>query len=261
MTLQCPNRFAVVLCTLLLLVACGEPPAGLAFGPDDIAEARTYLHEARSQLKDPDWGPAATRAVLLVEVGLHDEARQVTDELDAGADRELARGVLALRQGNLAAALEAVERILAQDDEDLAGLILKGEVELARGDAGDARATAERILSVEGRTADAAVILGRAHLLDGNLEGAEEWARQAREWDRGQADAPLLLARTHLARGNLEEAEEELRHALRVDPLHPDARLHYGSLIWQRAGREGLSEAVGHWRLALEVDPRQGRAR
>lgn len=261
MTLQHPRQFAAVLCTCILLTACGDPPAGLAFGPDDIAEARAYLDQARSQLQDPEWGPASTRAVLLVEVGLHDEARQLIDALDAGADRELAGGVLALRQGDHAAASEAVERILSEDGEDLAGLILKGEVELARGDAADARATAERILSVEGRTADAATILGRAHLLDGNLEGAEEWARQAREWDRGHADAPLLLARIHLARSNLDDAEEELRRALRTDPLHPDARFQYGTLIWQRAEPGRLSEAMGHWRLALQVDPRQGRAR
>jgi len=244
----------------LLPAACVDLPQPVLFPADDVEAARQYLEEARARIQDPAWGPSGTRAVLLAEVGLWDEAAQLTETLEDPGERDLARAVLALRKRDYPAAKDAVARLLELDDEDASALALRGSIELARADLSAARLTGERILQIEGQDTDAAVLLGRIHLRRSAHQEAIDWARRAQRWDPSNPDAHTLEARVRLHRGELDGAAETLERTLRIDPLNPEARFLYGLVRLRQGGPAAVSQAWGHWRLALEVDPLHGRA-
>jgi tetratricopeptide (TPR) repeat protein len=235
-------------------------PQAVPFAAGDLAEAEAHLAQARERLQDPAWGPPGPRAILLVEVGLRDEAVRLLEDVSDPEERALIEALLALRGYEDEAAAGALERLLERNPEHTTALRLRGELELRRGDPGAARRTSEEILSLERQSGDAAFLLARAALRTGDAGAAMEWTRRGQRWDPGSADLHATEALVRLHRGELDGARETLDRTLRVDPLHPEARFLYGLVRWRQAGETVLGEVWGHWRLAWAVDPQAGRA-
>jgi tetratricopeptide (TPR) repeat protein len=245
---------AVSIALLLLGVACSgpdrPPPPPSA---DDLAAARSLLTEARDRIRDPEWQPAHVRAILMVEVGLWDEAAEIEGRIETPIERDLARAVRMLRSHRYLEAADAVDRILLADSDHEPALFVRAELELVADLTDRARATGERLLELDRNSADAAVLLGRLRLGEGDAASARDWARQARRWDPRHAEAHLLDTEALLATGDDDGARRILLRALELDPLHPDGRFLYGALLEADSGTR--TAAAAHWDLALEVNP------
>jgi len=239
---------------LLFGVACAGPDrAPPPPSPDDLAAARALLEEARDRIRDPEWQPAHVRAILMVEVGLWDEAAELEGRIEPPIERDLARAVRLLRSHRYLEAADAVDRILAIDPDHEPALLVRAELELVADRTDRARATGERLLELDRNSADAAVLLGRIRLGEGDAASARDWARQARRRDPRHAEAHLLDTEALLATGDDDGARRALLTALALDPLHPDGRFLYGALLEADTGTRAAGAA--HWDLALEVNP------
>lgn len=241
------------LLVLALLGGCGGDRGAAPLDAGDLEGARTLLEEARERLRDPSWQPAPIRAILMVEVGLPDEAAALESSIEDVANRALVRAVRMFRSHRYLEVDEALRVVLAERPDDEAALLLRAELELVANREAEARRTGERLIELDRRNPDAAVLLGRIHLGAGDPDLARDWVREALRSNAGHAEAHLLEAEALLVLGRGDEAAAALGRALRFDPLHPDGRFLKGLLLESDPHR--AAESAAHFDLALEVHP------
>lgn len=206
-------------------------------------------------------------ALALERLGRVDEARQVLDEAMArGADAEglahLSAGVLALRQGLLERADEALglarERF-GRRPAPAAWFHYAALVAALRGDA----ARAEDVLrdGVQLHPRVAVLHANRAAVLErlGRFDVALQAAEQAVVEDPQLAPAHKTMGDLHYRAGRFEDALDAYARALRLAPsLGPDLHVKLGNL---RFKRQETRDAEAHWERALELDPANTAAR
>jgi len=166
-------------------------------------------------------------------------------------DYRLARGLEALRSGDLRAAAELADRLENADHTDHAAL-LRGEALFAAGDPARALAQFNRVKAEGAFRVRAAERAGRCLLALGELAEAERVFRFVLDADPNHADALRGLAAVAYDLGRLAEAGEVLTRVAELDPT--DARPHrLIGLIHRDLSND--EKAVAAYREALRRAP------
>ncbi len=87
------------------------------------------------------------------------------------------------------------------------------------------------------------------------LSRAIETNTRALEGDPGSAEARFGIAMVYYHQGRHADARQALLEVLDTEPKHLWARLRLGALAERTAGRDGLEEALEHYRVAAELRP------
>jgi tetratricopeptide (TPR) repeat protein len=149
--------------------------------------------------------------------------------------------------GAYAAALEALDPVLAAHPGDHEALELAARALAAKGVSG-----LEPTLATDQALADAHFVLGAWLYRRGRIAAAEQAYRRVLSLRPDDASALSNLGLVLNQAARPDEAEIVLARALEIDPGHRGALLHQGLLMWQR-GRLAESEAA--YRAALARDP------
>ncbi len=164
------------------------------------------------------------------------------------------RGLLALEEGDLDAAIDHFERAL-DSGESSPSLALNNLAEAwrRRGDPERARTHARRALAADPRNKHAEVILARVAEAAGDPGAAEAHLRRALDIDPAFAQAHALLGALREARGDDAGALAAYRRAVEIAPLGADEHARIGE-IHRRRGE--LEEAARSFEEALRCDRR-----
>lgn len=203
-----------------------------------------------------------------------------------GARRDLARALVA--RGDLDAALELIQPILAEHPDDAEALALRGIVHRERGLLAEAEADLREALRRDERLALAHSALGIVRDLQGDPAGAETEHRRALSLEPRSPRYLNNLAFSLFAHGRAREAIPLYVEALRADPTStrlrnnlgyayaatgdwprarrqfeaagspPEARLHLG-YAYERTGQ--LALALAQYREVEQLSPRWPAAR
>lgn len=162
--------------------------------------------------------------------------------------------LLERESGNLAAGIEALRAAVALDPEDSESVALLGAYLT---EAGRAREAAD-LLDPHARRPDAAleVLTTRALALArlGRTADALDTLATARERDRSNAMTVVEIGTVHLMAGDRGGARQAFQEALAINPAVARAHSSLGVLSVED-GR--TAEAIGHWKAATTIDPRE----
>ncbi|MEO8549508.1 MAG: dynamin family protein, partial [Kofleriaceae bacterium] len=162
-----------------------------------------------------------------------------------------------LAKGDLTAAIESLEDLLAAKPDHGQALIVLGEARLAQRDPQHAQAAFERALALRGGDPAALVGLGSALVSLGKYELASPSLTRAVNdagGDRGiLADAYRELGIAWRRRGDLDKGIRELRKAVVEDSEDPDARAALGEALVADGGP--YDEAARHLERASGFEP------
>jgi DNA-binding winged helix-turn-helix (wHTH) protein/TolB-like protein/Flp pilus assembly protein TadD len=179
--------------------------------------------------------------------------------LDSAASvAHVARARLALFDGRLADAHQALERARTSNPNDSQTLQQMALLYSLRGDFPQAIAAARRGLELDPKNPGSYAPLEVALQLSGQADSAAAVAQAMVEAAPGAAIAYILLARAEIARGNEKAALEALRLAEGLGPLSPtvaiDLALSYGRL-GQLGDAERLAAVFAESTRGLYVNP------
>ena len=177
---------------------------------------------------------------------------------DPGATALLAHALT--RQDKLAEAAALLDRALAQRGEGTASvplLLARGEVALIEGDAARARAAFDKVLALQADNAEAAYGLGLIESEREHVRAARVLLQQALASDRSMSKAAAELAAAETFAGNLGEAQRLLDELLAREPDNYVALTAQG-LARLRAGEPRA--ALESFLKAGLVEPRYARA-
>lgn len=177
---------------------------------------------------------------------------------DPGATALLAHAFT--RQDKLAEAAALLDRALAQRGEGAASvplLLARGEVALIEGDASRARAAFDKVLALQADNAEAAYGLGLIESEREHVRAARVLLQQALASDRSLSKAAAELAAAETFAGNLGEAQRLLEELLAREPDNYVALTAQG-LARLRAGDPRA--ALDSFLKAGLVEPRYARA-
>jgi Tfp pilus assembly protein PilF len=174
-----------------------------------------------------------------------------------GEDRLTAhnnRGVMALDDGEVDAAIADFEKALATSGGEAGGSMVRTNLArawLQKGDPDRAAGLATQALAADPRNKQAESILAAIAMKRGDLAEAERRLRRALSIDPSFVQARSQLARLHLQRGEDETALAELRRVVAIAPLSPVEYNSIGNIHRQR-GR--IDRAMEAYREALRCD-------
>ncbi len=159
-------------------------------------------------------------------------------------------GVARLQVGEMATAIEALQRSLELEPERPLTFIALGTTLNAQKRFEEAREAARRGLQLDPASAEALAVLAEAEQGLGELETAEEHARQALAREADHAGAHRTLGRIRMTQGRFEEARDAFLRAVASEP--GSAKAHYQlSLAFARLGdRESSSQHLELYRRA-----------
>ena len=185
---------------------------------------------ARAQEQAGQLHPAArgVASLIALDAGEFDTAQDWADKaLQADAaqvEALVARGSLALGQGDTAGGVRLLERALARNPDDGRTWSALGFANLQAMNLPLAQAQLERAVAEMADHIDSWQALGWARLLQGDRNGALAALRQALELDPLHAETHVALGLVLALGGDRAQAESHLREAERLDPENVTAR-------------------------------------
>jgi tetratricopeptide (TPR) repeat protein len=198
-------------------------------------------------------------AVVLAKQGRLAGALELLDEGLARAKGHpkllVARAMIELRRGDVAAAKRTLERYEAEAGEELSPLYYstRALAEAMSRDMAAAVEVARRGLERHPRSAALANNLGVILERRGDAAGAREMYERAFEEEPDLPQASKNLGDLLYRDGRYEEAAEAYRRALRADPyLGDDVYAKLGNVYYKSRDR---AKAIEMWERALEIDP------
>jgi superkiller protein 3 len=173
---------------------------------------------------------------------------------------DAALGVLLVRSGDDAAAVEALERAVAGDPELVDARLLLGNALARSGRFADALERYDQVLARRPDSHQARVQRGAVRANLGQLAEARQDLETAVEGDPDSAEAHLRLGGVLLGLGEVEAAQQALTRAAELEAgprLTAEAR----TVLAEIARRSGdLDAAAESYTRALDADPRFGPA-
>ncbi len=169
----------------------------------------------------------------------------------------LRRAVELHHGGQLDAAQQLYDQVLAREPRDPNALNLLGMVHHQRGGEERAEALIRRAIAVAPNVPGFHVNLATVLLAQRRMDLAEEACRRAVALQRDYPEAHNNLAVALLGQGKIEAAMEEATRALRLRHHYPAARNNLGNAF---RARSMYREAESCYRDALAQDPRHGEA-
>jgi Flp pilus assembly protein TadD len=165
-------------------------------------------------------------------------------------------GYTRLAREEFAWALHAFEKALVLDPEHDDGMVGFGETLLRFGRYDEATALFDRVRGgPSGEDPELLLTMGRALYRDGRFDAARECFEAAAAGYPDDADAVAALAFTLHRLGDEDGAIRELRTALAIHPLHQEARIYLGHLLYDRADYGGALEHLAALAPADQWDP------
>jgi tetratricopeptide (TPR) repeat protein len=193
-------------------------------------------------------GSAATAGKALERIASNPEASR--DEILAYADWLLA-------QGDAAAALPQVDRLLAADPEDPLARVRHARILASEGRGEEAEAELHELLTQEEPPAAAYGALARLYFEQGRHLDAVHHAQIAESLDPREPDYPALSGLSLRALHRPNEAREAFERELALRPRSPEPHLHLGQLELEMGEAAAAAE---HFRQADELDPHSWQA-
>jgi len=168
------------------------------------------------------------------------------------ANRLVASGVADSKAGRVGQAEASYRKALELDAGHSEASYLLGVVLQQRGDVAGAIECVERSINVDGRDAKKYKTLGSLYLAVNRLETAEKALRDGIRLDPSDDTAWNLLGIVLRQRGNVEEAQGSFETAVQRNPSNPDAHTNLGN-VWLERGELHRAEAC--YRAALTLQP------
>ena len=233
----------------------------------DAAGAERAFRRAR-ELAPADPQPANNLGLLLIAAERWTEAVAVLADATArAADNAAAWLNLGLAQrgaGDRAAAVRALERALALDEANAAGLGARAASYLAvvryeQGDIGGAAASAARALAWRPDDLEAWVYQGLAQQLQGDPAGARDSFRRALQIDPARAELHNNLGTALVSLDDLEGAAAAFRQALALSPDFAAARSNLDEVTARLAAGPSGSRPLAEGRGAAPRPERRPR--
>lgn len=161
-------------------------------------------------------------------------------------------GYTRLAREEFAWARQAFEKALVLDPEDDDGMVGLGETLLRFGRHADAGRLFDRVRNgPSGDDPELLLTMGRALYRDGRFDKARECFEAAHTSYPSDADAIAALAFTLHRIGEEKKAIRQLRVALELNPLHQEARIYLGHMLYDRGDYPG---ALEHFALLAPGD-------
>jgi tetratricopeptide (TPR) repeat protein len=187
-----------------------------------------------------------------VEDRLKDYGRAI--EADPGnAEAWQARALVFMAQGNLEKAIDDLNALLKENENDFAAHLALAEAltNLERFD--EAMVHAKRAVELEPDSALAYTQRARLHVIAEDIKAAMADLNKALQLNPVDLSALLIRARLHQAEGNLAAAKDDIETVLLRSPNLPQGLL-IRSMIYADEGR--LSEAIADMTDLLTQDPK-----
>ena len=164
----------------------------------------------------------------------------------------LQMAILQRKRGEMTAAVDALQRLIAITPEDAGNAAVLGQYLTEAGRASEAVALLKPYAARAEPGLDVLTAQGVALARLGRLKDAAAMLERAREADASNAMVRVGLGTVRLLAGEDALARTAFEDALRLDPGLAMAH-HSLGLLADKQGRE--DEALSHWRAALERDP------
>jgi arylsulfatase A-like enzyme/Tfp pilus assembly protein PilF len=164
----------------------------------------------------------------------------------------LQMAILQRKRGDMAAAIDALERLIAITPEDGGNAAILGQYLTDAGRASEAVALLKTYAAAADPGLDVLMAQGVALARLGRLSDAAAMLERARAADPSNAMARVELGTVRLLAGQDALARAAFEDALKLDPGLAMAH-HSLGLLAAKEGRD--DEALGHWRAALDRDP------
>ena len=164
----------------------------------------------------------------------------------------LQMAILQRKRGDMTAAIDALERLLALTPEDGGNAAVLGQYLTDAGRASEAVALLRPYAAGAEPGLDVLMAQGVALARLGRLADAAAMLERSREADPSNAMARVELGTVYLLAGQDARARTAFEDALKLDPGLAMAH-HSLGLLAAKEGRE--DEALVHWRAALDRDP------
>jgi len=226
--------------------------------PSDAVQWALYypsILDARAAQSTDTSDRIAYAAMRALSIGRLELARTEIGKLDQSDGRRLAvESVIAVVQGDKAAALESARKAVDALPKSASALIALSYAQQASFDLEGARASLEKAVSdnVEPQNALAHARLAEILLSLGKVPDAVREANRAVELDPGLARTQTVLGFAHLADLRTKQAQEDFTKAMTLDPADPLPRLGLG-LTRIRQGH--LEEGRQEIETAASLDP------
>ena len=169
----------------------------------------------------------------------------------------LQRALDLLRAGQLPAASQAVEALVARQPRFGAALNLRGAIAMQQNDPATAARWFARAVEADKRNPVALSNLAAAELALGQADAAVDHLNRAARLEPRNAAVHYALGVAHGRAGRPAEAEASYRRAVACDPAHAQAR---NNLALTLAALGRAAEAEDAWRNALSAVPEPLRA-
>ena len=179
--------------------------------------------------------------------------RRAAQLLPADAEAQRNLGAVLREQGQLAEALESLERVLAIEPHDLPVLVAAADCLCALKRPHQAVPLYERALARDPRLLAAHNNLGNAYQELGDCARAADCYQRALALDPNDAELHANLANALRQLGRLEDAGAHGERAIALDPASSLAHNNLGLVL---AALGHGAQAVASFRRALELDPR-----
>ena len=221
------------------LLAAAENP--------DLVETLTLDVEALETLRSLGYVSAGSRRVTEGDGARPDPK----DVIGVHLDLERARSLAGDRFFQLA--VEAIDRVLAQDPDNLTALVDKADYLTASGHLDEAAQVIALCLQLDPDYPPLHLKLASIESRQGNLERAQGLVAVALRLEPAYLEATRLQALLLYRRGESEEASRVLSAALARHPENPDVNALYAQLVEMPAGQ--LDEAEARLERALARNP------
>jgi Flp pilus assembly protein TadD len=225
-----------------------EPLAHYRSG--DVIGALRLLEEVPSARRDLDY--RMFTASLLLRVGRVGEAEALLSDTPEGADTLALRTIIALAQGENAAALALARRALKIDPQSATAEVALSYALQARFELQASRAAAQRATELAPETALAWARLSELQLAVSQVRTAVDSAQRAVALEPAESRAYTALGFAHLLQYRARAAQAAFEQAISLDDADPLPRLGLGLAQIRRGA---LQDGRRQIEIAVSLDP------